>query len=211
MPWPMVHFAIAEQASGGNASPSLLLGSIAPDAIHAREHATRADKRITHLMTEGGDFPTCELLRSELSTCLDQASGCEERQYIHGYFLHIYTDIRWTLDLYSDFEAGFHGTRDAEREAYHKEVSQLEFILLRSGLWSSSVFDRLVLGKAGFAPSLVKKDEVLRYREMKLEWLRESANEPRIAPDYFTEELVRDFIDRTSEEWRSLLIEWRLA
>lgn len=40
MPWPMVHFAVSEEVTSGKASPCLLLGSIAPDAIHARGEIT---------------------------------------------------------------------------------------------------------------------------------------------------------------------------
>ncbi|BCG59449.1 hypothetical protein PUR_28740 [Paenibacillus sp. URB8-2] len=50
MPWPMVHFAISEILTDGNSTPDLLLGSIAPDAIHMRGHVSREEKGVTHLV-----------------------------------------------------------------------------------------------------------------------------------------------------------------
>lgn len=58
MPWPMVHFSIAEQLWNQNPSPEFLLGSIAPDAIHMREGSTRQDKGRTHLCDDDGTMPS---------------------------------------------------------------------------------------------------------------------------------------------------------
>ncbi|MGF7050649.1 hypothetical protein J2T13_005199 [Paenibacillus sp. DS2015] len=48
MPWPMVHFAISNILYEDNPTRSLLLGSIAPDAIHVRSQITREEKGVTH-------------------------------------------------------------------------------------------------------------------------------------------------------------------
>ncbi|OME86545.1 MULTISPECIES: hypothetical protein [Paenibacillus] len=53
MPWPMVHFMISQQLYLGNPTPNLLLGSIAPDAVHVRGNITREEKGSTHLVQEG--------------------------------------------------------------------------------------------------------------------------------------------------------------
>lgn len=208
MPWPMVHFAIAEQVSGGSASPALLLGSIAPDAIHARADTTREDKRKTHLMTDDGQFPELETLRREILSCLSEASSKEWRQYVFGYFLHIYTDIRWTLDLYPGFKARFLGDPTAEGEQYKRESSQIEFILMRSQLRGNRVLLDLEHASAYPVPALVTEEEVEKYRDAKLDWLREAAHEPRIKPAFFTEEVVRSFIEGTSFDWITLTKEW---
>jgi len=57
MPLPMVHLAVAVrlyEAQGVLPPSGFLLGSLAPDAIHARPGTQRADKDVTHLLP-GGD------------------------------------------------------------------------------------------------------------------------------------------------------------
>ena len=57
MPLPMVHLSVAHlliRDHGYPASPAFYLGSIAPDAIHARPGTESRDKRRVHLVGEGG-------------------------------------------------------------------------------------------------------------------------------------------------------------
>ncbi|WMT38905.1 hypothetical protein RE628_15300 [Paenibacillus sp. D2_2] len=138
MPWPMVHFAVSEELSSGKASPSLLLGSIAPDAIHARGIITREEKGFTHLIHKG-KMPTAEMILMKCREYIEKYSEPESKEFVLGYFSHIYTDLRWTETLYSDFEQNFKGEGNEIRTKYNEEVSQVEFILLRSmDVWGKS-------------------------------------------------------------------------
>ncbi|WP_235440138.1 hypothetical protein [Paenibacillus sp. DMB20] len=56
--------------------------------------------------------------------------------------------------------------------------------------------------------SLVTEAEVNGYRDVKLEWLQNGGNEPKIQTVYFMDDAVRMFIDSTATEWKALLKEW---
>lgn len=203
MPWPMVHFAIAAEISGLNPSPSFLLGSIAPDAVHMRGNVTREDKGKTHLISNG-TFPSIDKLKNELLTCLDKRTEPDWKEYVLGYFAHIYADIRWTETLYADFEKKFQGNPEDIRKTYNQEVSQIEFNLLKSEQWAGMVLRKLRISSAYTMDSWVTDTEVNGYRDVKLEWLQNGRNEPKLQTVYFTDDAVRKFIDSTATEWKEL-------
>lgn len=199
MPWPMVHFAVAERVSLSNPSPEFLLGSISPDAIHARDPVTREEKGATHLMNEG-EFPSVDTLKKSCLTFLHKDKDPEWKEFVLGYFAHIYTDIRWTHTLYADFEKDYTGDADRIRAIYNQEVSQAEFHLLRSEAWAGSALAKLQRAHAYAMEPFVTQHEVSEYRDIKLAWLWNDRNEPGIHTKYFTEEKVKHFIRRTSSE-----------
>lgn len=206
MPWPMVHFAVAVHTHIVQLSPSFLLGSIAPDAIHAREHVTREDKGITHFVYNS-KLPSVEVLKTKCLEYLRMQSEPEWEAFVLGYFSHIYTDLRWTQSIYADFEMNYQGETKDIRRTYNQEVSQLEFEILRSGDWADAVLFELQTARAYSIEPLVTENEVAQYRDLKLEWLKDVNNEPKIEPIYFTEDRVNDFINRTAIELNEWLYE----
>ncbi|WP_422657509.1 hypothetical protein ACK8P5_17315 [Paenibacillus sp. EC2-1] len=103
MPWPMVHFAVAVHTQMVQRSPSFLLGSIAPDAIHVREHVTREAKGSTHFVFNN-TLPSVEVLKTKYVEYLRMHREPEWELFVLGYFAHIYTDLRWIQTIYADFE-----------------------------------------------------------------------------------------------------------
>ncbi|NOU93256.1 hypothetical protein GC093_08495 [Paenibacillus sp. LMG 31456] len=207
MPWPMVHFAIAAKVASLEPSPSFLLGSIAPDAIHMRDHATRKEKGITHLVSED-KFPSIEILKRECLSYLSLNINLDWKEYILGYFAHIYADIRWTDTLYAEFEREYYGDKNEIRKIYNQEVSQVEFNLLRSEDWAQKVLKNLQLAHVFADTPFVTQNEVSQYRDVKIEWLLDDRNEPKFKNIYFKEEAVRKFILNTSNELKELFDEW---
>lgn len=203
MPWPMVHFAVAQRLFEPGPSPAFLLGSISPDAIHAREHVTRKEKGVTHLVHEGR-FPSIQTLQHACVSYLDQHRDPDWKAFVWGYFAHIYTDIRWTETLYADFEREYAGDPDKIRDTYNREVSQLEFDLLKREPWAQDALIQLRQARAFAVEPLLTPDEVNRYRDMKLAWLEEERHEPKIETMYFQETKARRFIEKTAEE----ITEW---
>ncbi|MGG1553886.1 zinc dependent phospholipase C family protein [Paenibacillus ferrarius] len=210
MPWPMVHFAIADKVCSGDPCPYFLLGSIAPDAIHAREGTTREDKGRTHFM-ENGVMPTIDQIGQHAVHYLSSNRMPEWKAFIQGYISHVYTDLRWTETLYAGYEASFHGAAEMRRNTYNREVSQIEFILMRSEAWTECVISKLQEVEAIAMPPLIEADEIEAYSNAKIEWLLHASNEPGITPIYFEEEKVRTFISRTSEELHRLFKEWGIS
>ncbi|WP_138493804.1 hypothetical protein [Paenibacillus pinistramenti] len=199
MPWPMVHFAVAQALFGDIPSPSFLIGSIAPDAIHVREKITREDKGRTHLVQEG-NLPGAEVIFQTCRQYLERSGDRAWKDFVRGYFTHIYTDLRWTETLYSAFEAGYQGAKESIRAAYNKEVSQIEFILLRNLVGAQSAVFNLEKAKAFSINPLLHDYEIHQYRDEKMSWLKNNGNEPGIIPEYFTEDKVCAFIALTAAE-----------
>ncbi|GGN91466.1 hypothetical protein [Saccharibacillus kuerlensis] len=204
MPWPMVHFAISQQLYSGSPTPNLLLGSIAPDAVHIRGDVTREEKGLTHLVHEGRLAQKKQIFE-KLEEYLQMQSEPEWIDFIVGYFTHIYTDLRWTETLYTDFEKVYKG--DHIREAYKNEVSQIEFELQKSMNNILDMKKQLVLAKGYSIYPFVTEDEVKQYRDLKLIWLNEPNNEPKIQNIYFTTDKVKQFILETTKEVKENLRE----
>ncbi|MFC4810939.1 hypothetical protein [Paenibacillus sp. GCM10023250] len=206
MPWPMVHMAISNELAGGDPSPELLLGCIAPDAIHARGQVSREEKGVTHLV-RNGSLPSQERIMEAYLAYLPLRPEPSWKDFVLGYFSHIYTDVRWTETMYAEFERQFAGGRDEIRRRYNEEVSQTEFGLLRSLPGAEAHLAKLAAARGYAIAPFLTRQEVTQYREMKLGWLRNGDHEPRVQPVYFRLEAVMAFIRETSLAFRDLMRE----
>ncbi|PWV94497.1 hypothetical protein DFQ01_13062 [Paenibacillus cellulosilyticus] len=208
MPWPMVHFAISDCIYKGSPTRQLLIGSIAPDSIHARgSHVTREQKGFTHLVHQG-IMPTKEMIWDKFLSYWPLYEEPEWKDFVLGYFSHIYTDLRWTETLYTDFEQAYTGGPSEMRGIYNEEVSQVEFDLIRSTR-GMECWTELLRQTDGYTiDPFVTQQEVSQYRNEKVEWLRDTRNEPHITPIYFTTDRVERFIQQTAQEIQELLKEW---
>jgi len=203
----MVHFAIATIISSSEPSPTFLIGSIAPDAIHVKDKVTRKDKGYTHLISEGR-FPSLEILKENCLIYLNRKPEDDWKDFVLGYFAHIYTDIRWTETAYMKFESEYRGNDQDKRKIYNLEVSQVEFELMKSEEWVQDVINKLQQASAYTIEPFVTQFEVSQYRDLKINWLQDHSNEPMINPNYFTVETVKEFILKTSEEISILFKDW---
>ncbi|WP_427051017.1 hypothetical protein [Paenibacillus sp. TC-CSREp1] len=204
MPWPMVHFAIASEIVSQHASPSLLLGSLAPDSIHVRTNV-RSEKAKTHLMAEEHVFATDvdfqQVIESNRIRMLQEPSYL---QYICGYIAHIYTDREWTYQIYPAFEAHPNG-----REIYTHDVKKLEFRILREYAGASAWLEQLSLAKAYDFGGL-KEQEIYQYRGEKLDFFTNDKNEPDDDMHLLTMDAVSAFIERTASDLKSRFQEWQV-
>lgn len=209
MPWPMVHFAIADQIAKGDPSPRFLLGSLAPDAIHVRGDVTREEKGSTHFVRDG-KLPDNERLRERGFFYLHQNADPEWQSYILGYVAHIYADVRWTNTVYEDFTRQVEGDPRTIRERYNEECGQLEWTLLRTGTvhWQEKGLRRLRQATALAIEPLLTADEVEAYRDTKIAWLSDDRNDSAQELIYLTEAVVRGFIRSTAEELDALFRAW---
>lgn len=209
MPWPMVHFAVSEMLFDGNASPDLLLGSIAPDAVHVRGKISREEKGATHFV-RNGLLPDKERIVRQFVAYSSMRPEPAWKDFVLGYFSHIYTDVRWTNTLYADFERECTGAEagDGEgnlRRIYNEEVSQIEFEIQRTRD-ARNMLEKLSAAKGFDLEPLVTREEVVAYSRKKSEWLNDPGQEPRIQPIYFTVQKVNTFIKETAAEMKELFL-----
>jgi hypothetical protein len=202
----MVHFAIASNISFEDPSPNLLLGSIAPDAIHMRGNVSREEKGFTHLVHDNR-LPGKEIIMDKCLEYLNKNEEIDWKDYILGYFSHIYTDLRWTETVYHNFEMNYQGDKAEIRKTYNNEVSQIEFNLLRTEEFVKNLFLRLQQAKSFTLEPFVTRIEVNQYRDSKIKWLQENENEPKIEPMYFYTDNIKLFIRQTSNELKNIFKE----
>ena len=207
MPWPMVHFAVSQRLYADQPTPSLLIGSIAPDSIHVRGQISREEKGFTHLV-HNGRFAPVELIMEKIKEYMPMHSQREWQDFVVGYFTHIYTDLRWVHTIYADFEAAYTG--EHIRSVYNEEVSQAEFELKRSMANYEDLILLLSAAEGYTIDPFLTQSEVNTYRDLKVEWLQDSRNEPNIKPVYFESAKIHRFIEETTNEIKTLFNEYNI-
>lgn len=210
MPYPMVHFAIASELCLYKPTSSFLIGSIAPDAIHVRGNITRKEKGVTHFVNED-NFPSIEVLKEKCLYYLSLNDDVDWKDFILGYIAHIYADIRWTETVYINYENEYQGDKDDIRKTYSIESNQVEFYLKRSEEWAEAILNKLQIADAYTIEPLLTQIEVSQYRDIKLLWQSDMENDLQIAPMYLREDVIRNFVSKTTIEINDLYEEWGVA
>ena len=204
MPLPMVHLSTAIKVCEKlniTPSPELLLGSIAPDAIHMRSNTGREDKKVTHLV----DKP--ELDRFErVKSMLGANKNGKDSDLIKGYCIHLLTDYFWDdivmPNLYNNILADL--PHAEERSLYYLDTDQVDFNLYRSVSWRPSVWKMLREVSSYDIESLLTAEEVSLWRDRVVNWFDKIKQEPKVVPRYITDSIVMEFIDEAS----SLILEY---
>lgn len=202
MPWPMVHFAVAAETMN-EPSPEFLLGNLAPDSVHVRTN-DRIEKAKTHLMIVAGEFLTDHQLHDIFEANRRQAEADPRfLHYLLGYLAHVYTDRRWTFEVYPAYEAHSEG-----RSRYHRDVQAIEFMLLREKIDGRAWLEKLKSGTA-FELGGLSAEEVYAYRQLKLDMLAAPPSELESLPSVLTPEELDDFIRRSSRDLQRLFAGWQ--
>ncbi|MCY0901034.1 MAG: hypothetical protein OWU32_02475 [Firmicutes bacterium] len=227
MPLPMVHMAVAVRLYEGQGvlPPSgFLLGSLAPDAIHARPGTQRADKDVTHFLP-GGDrqaflarvraFGEREGLSREGVSSGNPASleivpsfDCS-RAFAAGYLAHVLTDAMWGLKVYSRFRQAMGPDMPLEerRSLYYLETEKVDFLLHRGEPWVDPVWDRLRDARPCAVEDLLTETEVLDWQRHILGWFA-THEEPDADAKWITESRVRTFVSECANVLARQATEW---
>ena len=195
MPLPMVHLRIAFQlATQLDRFPSsaFLLGSIAPDAIHMRVGADGLTKRIVHL-----NEPTDTIEHDAIRELLHQYSQMKAPllHFAAGYAAHLLADRLWNRMIIQPMQARCVTSIDAPtlRALYYEETDQLDFNLYHRMPWRSQAWDLLDQAIAPDFPPLLTAQEVNLWRQQTLQWFDKLKQEPKIVPQYITDNDVASY------------------
>ncbi|MCY0875759.1 MAG: zinc dependent phospholipase C family protein [Firmicutes bacterium] len=215
MPLPMVHLAVAVklyEQKNRQIDPEFLLGSLAPDAIHARPGTTRADKDRTHFFFTGDPA----VFENQIDTFVaKQVVACDnpvERAFAAGYATHVLTDRVWAMTVFTRFRRAADAVMDKEarRLLYYRETEKVDFQLYRNEPWRVPVWEGLQIAEPLAVANLLTAEEVRAWQMHTLRWFEQNS-EPVEEPQYITEAIVNDFIGRAThaviEQWRL----WGLA
>lgn len=211
MPLPMVHLAVALEvchALGREASPELLLGSLAPDAIHMRQDATPDDKSRVHLhqalLEAQGFLPARRLYEALVAErpALDEIAL--------GYAAHLITDALWFRRVFTPFGVALGLPRGEERALYYRETDEVDRLLYVGAPWRPAVWRALAAARPADLPGLLSAAEIGRWRDRTLAWFDTlpSAAEP---PRHLTLARTQAFISETAAALAGELTGWNLA
>lgn len=211
MPLPMVHLAVAVQMHARcqrTLSPEFLLGSLAPDAIHARPATTREDKNRTHFHFTGDHDAFLTQVQKYLADQLVTQTDLPARAFAAGYATHVLTDSVWAMTVYARFRRGADAQVDLEarRALYYQETEKVDFLLYHGEPWRETVWAALCSARAFAVPDLLSAAEVSQWQEHTLSWF-DQHKEPAVQPRFITETIVREFIVRVTD---ALLAQWRI-
>ncbi len=156
--------------------PLFYAGSIAPDAIHARENYIREYKKHTHLTEgiSGSDFTDTEklsLFHKRLRKYIEQYyfAGTEEADLYLGYIVHLVTDEVFNIHVrkrYVDL-MGYEGMKDTDYEFFRRLMRDIDRT------------DRLILKKYPFKHDIKKILEGVVEYEIKDMIIAEEADKSR--------------------------------
>lgn len=220
MPLPMVHLNIASLLANkwhvGEHQGAFYLGNIAPDSIHMRDGATREDKRHTHFEPKAeGDYMA--RLQERYSTLVEQTNDEGRKWFVRGYFMHVLTDYIWFRSVHPQFvkevtglerDEGMTQARDQLNRLYYQETDQVDFDLYQQAEWSSEVWQWLGRTRGYDMQDLLIADEMERWRDRTLSFLKEGSQQPGIVPQYITAEIVERFVSETAKRLQAVLQAW---
>jgi hypothetical protein len=198
----MVHLSVAHlliQDHGFPASPAFYLGSIAPDAIHARPGTERPDKLAVHLIGEHG--PELGRLKTLLAEGRATAGGHPVASgFAAGYVSHVLTDDTWREEALLPFRKRFVGQIPYPelRALYYQECDKNDLDLYDEQPWRPQVWKWLRIAQARAVSvgevSLLSVGEVDGWRHRVLGWFDAHRDRADYQPQQITRELMQSFI-----------------
>ena len=209
MPLPMVHLSVAMRLCaqlGYAASPSFLLGNLAPDAIHMRESASIEDKRRVHFRAQeaaGDRAAVIATVWAAVPPLDDPDAQQRTNEQAAGYLAHLLTDYHWTADIVRpeqarQADAGM--ARDEIRALYYRETDQIDFDLYDQQPWRPQVWGLLAAARPMDLSGLLTAGEIDGWRQRTLHWFGETIQAPGIAPTHYPMADVLAFIDEIAGE-----------
>ena len=224
MPLPMVHFLVAvemHKLDDRHPFPPFILGSIAPDAIHARPNTDRSDKNRTHLLTkphgQTTDAEYWELVRAFLHhqwAKQQQTDFSEEVMpgFVEGYAAHVLADRLWLDGLFLPFRERVSQLAQEEvAQLYYREADQVDIFLYRRMAWRPQIWQSLAAATAVGAEELLSAQEIEAWRQRTLHWYDDPQNDPHTEPAHITYEAVVDFAVQAAQTIHARLAAWQQA
>lgn len=214
MPLPMVHLNVAvsytKQQRIMDPSGTFFLGNIAPDSIHMREGIVKEDKLKTHFFpNEEGKYLL--KLKRLYYPLMNQSEESDWKWFVRGYFMHLITDYLWFSELYPIFlekTKNLGRTNDEIITLYYKETDQVDFNLYNQKVWRLELWELLKDVRSYDFSDLLTSKEILLWRDRTFSFFADPLKEPKIVPEYFTDDVVGTFVNRASKQMDVIFKEW---
>lgn len=166
MPYQMIHLQIADALAQNHPmllnNPEFFLGTISPDAIHARRsNTTTVEKYGTHLKPAGPDG-----LKEVTAYWAEQG-----RSPFHiGYGMHVMTDRLWTRFYPSAFPNIMRAEGGTRVDIYRPDVEWIDWTIYKRSPGAKRLLDLLRAAVPPARHPYLTSDEISRWRDDVIEW-----------------------------------------
>lgn len=200
MAQPMMHLLIADkiytEKSGSIGSyGDFLLGSIAPDAVHAKENYTREMKDISHYRFDSSS-PV-----SHFDPFFYEYCTAENKDFLVGYLVHLLSDMVWYHSVRAPFKEEFRKapSRDMSmNEAYYADCEQIEQLMFMEKN-APCIIAAINQGNAYALKGLIDAEDVMAWKE-KLIFDYNNRKTVSLHTKYISEQHIRDYITNCARE-----------
>jgi hypothetical protein len=211
MPLPMVHLAIAVQMCELNnkgLTPSFLLGSIAPDAIHMRPNTGRSHKDQTHLL-DSSDVDYAERVHALLAQ--HGATDSEASDLAKGYVAHLLADRMWVQTVIIPSRARIPSglSPQEKRTLYYQDADQIDLDVYHQAPWRPYVWEQLAMSQP-IDFYLLTAQEIGQWRDRTLKWYEQQKSGPRETV-FITYADTQDFVSQAAQVIAAYFAVWKTA
>lgn len=194
MAQPMIYLLIAdkiytEKVGSIHSYGDFLLGSIAPDAVHAKKNYTREIKEISHYRFDS---------KSDISyfdTFFYDYATSENKDFVTGYLVHLLSDLIWYHSVRVPFKERFRKAPLQDKpmnEVYYADCEQIEQLMF--GEKNASYIMKAVNRSNAYSlEGLIDAENVTSWKE---KLISDYKNRKNILPHtrYISEQHIREYI-----------------
>lgn len=156
MAYTMIHILIAEKVLEYLKTPvdhpTYILGTIAPDAVHAAKDYSRTQKERSHLFVEGarwGEITSKEDLAKwseSIKTFYLKEHDRYDRDFFLGYMVHLLADVCSCKEIYAPFYLSIKDDPDEKMAQFRKENYCVNYYLYCEYSKEKNLYDILRAG-----------------------------------------------------------------
>ena len=177
MSYTMTHIYIAEKVAerlgGIKDYPTYLLGSIAPDAVHASDTYVVTDKERSHLFKEGmhwGKIASkgqASIWEESIREFYEANKDRYNRDFLLGYIVHLFSDVYSSMNFFYPYICSIGGELTPEhREQFLKENFGYNYRLFLDYGKARDLKKELEAGKAETFDGVLDKELVSKRVEL---------------------------------------------
>lgn len=217
MPLPMVHLLLANTiytCQNKGCHPYFLLGSIAPDAIHARPGTNRLDKHKTHLFLQGhSEESSVEQHLKNVESLLASGDVVEANQweFLKGYCVHTMLDMVWIHDIFLVLEKSLRsgGVPFTDvRTKYYEETNYCDALIFQKEKWVPGVQEILAQTEPLDGPTGLTANEIESWRNEVLQKMQGYKTYAGPVSHYITYPVIQKMVQRVSKQIIKKFEDW---
>jgi len=206
MPLPVVHLYLAkkvEERLQRDLGAYYYLGSISPDAIHARKGTNRKDKHKTHLFVidqQLGEksWQSTEQNILEFVKIVSRHEDSSIRHFGYGYCLHALLDMHWIRNIFLPLDRALRSgglNFDDIRRLYYDESRSCDILLYRQHDWLDNLLDRISQTPGLDFFDILKKNEIEAWKKTVVGNIKNPTASYLVEPAYIKSDVINSFIE----------------